>query len=378
MKNNLAVTFFFGTLLAFSTQNQAWSASLCPWPAWETFKQVMISPEGRVIDQSTPQKITTSEGQSYALFFALVANDHSTFSRLLNWTHKNLAKGSLHQRLPAWLWGKNEQGGWGILDENNASDSDLWIAYSLLEAGRLWQRPEYVELGTQMLTHSAEQTLRRLPKLGLMLLPGNLGFEKPEGWRLNPSYLVPQHLARFSLIDPIWGEVAENTRRMWLEAAPQGLAPDWVLWSPYHGWMPDPQHKDRGSYDAIRTYLWAGMLAPGAPNQQQLVEHLRPMAILTARVGTPPEHLSTRSISQSHMTAGPPGFSAALLPLLQVIGYTRTLETQRQRLTQNPLDATAYYNQVLLLFGQGWDEHRYRFDHHGYLVPYWTSPCKNQ
>ncbi|KAG1316525.1 hypothetical protein G6F63_016033 [Rhizopus arrhizus] len=41
----------------------------------------------------------------------------------------------MRQRLPAWLWGREAKGGWQVLDSNPASDSDLWLAYALLEAG---------------------------------------------------------------------------------------------------------------------------------------------------------------------------------------------------------------------------------------------------
>ncbi|EDM7351556.1 endo-1,4-D-glucanase, partial [Salmonella enterica subsp. enterica serovar Oslo] len=46
----------------------------CTWPEWDQFKKDYISQEGRVIDPSDARKITTSEGQSYAMFFALAAN----------------------------------------------------------------------------------------------------------------------------------------------------------------------------------------------------------------------------------------------------------------------------------------------------------------
>ena len=46
---------------------------------------------GRVIDLSQEDKRSTSEGQAYAMFFALVANDQAMFDRLLGWT-KRLAK----------------------------------------------------------------------------------------------------------------------------------------------------------------------------------------------------------------------------------------------------------------------------------------------
>ncbi len=72
----------------------------CTWPAWEQFKKDYISEGGRVIDPSDTRKITTSEGQSYALFFALAANDRKAFDLLLTWTRDNLASGNLNDRLP--------------------------------------------------------------------------------------------------------------------------------------------------------------------------------------------------------------------------------------------------------------------------------------
>ena len=93
-------------LLALGTMIQARAA--CNWPAWDQFKKDYVSAEGRVIDPSDARKITTSEGQSYALFFALAANDRETFGKLFDWTQNNLAQGDLKSTLPAWLWGKKE------------------------------------------------------------------------------------------------------------------------------------------------------------------------------------------------------------------------------------------------------------------------------
>jgi endoglucanase len=44
-------------------------------------------------------------------------------------------------------------------------------------------------------------------------------------------------------------------------------------------------------------------------------------------------------------------------------------------LREQPVEAKAYYSQVLALFGQGFDEARYRFDPHGRLLPAWSAPC---
>ena len=78
-------------------------SAACQWPAWEQFKKAYVSPEGRVIDPSDARKISTSEGQSYGLFFALAANDRAGFDKLLTWTQNNLAEGDLKQHLPGWL-----------------------------------------------------------------------------------------------------------------------------------------------------------------------------------------------------------------------------------------------------------------------------------
>lgn len=97
--------FRYGLLALFMLT--AWNLqAACNWPAWDRFKQAYISEDGRVIDPSDARSITTSEGQSYALFFALAANDRKTFDQILRWTQDNLAKGALNTQLPAWLWGK--------------------------------------------------------------------------------------------------------------------------------------------------------------------------------------------------------------------------------------------------------------------------------
>lgn len=165
-------------LAAFSVQ------AACTWPAWEQFKKDYISQEGRVIDPSDARKITTSEGQSYGMFFALAANDRAAFDNILDWTQNNLAQGSLKERLPAWLWGKKENSKWEVLDSNSASDGDVWMAWSLLEAGRLWKEQRYTDIGSALLKRIAREEVVTVPGLGSMLLPGKVGFAEDNNWRL--------------------------------------------------------------------------------------------------------------------------------------------------------------------------------------------------
>lgn len=108
------------------------------WPLWQAFNTRFIQQDGRVLADESAQRYSTSEGQAYALFFSLVANDRVTFERIRVWTYDNLAAGDLSARLPAWQWGKRPDGVWGVVDDNSATDADTWLAYTLLEAGRLW------------------------------------------------------------------------------------------------------------------------------------------------------------------------------------------------------------------------------------------------
>jgi endoglucanase len=98
------------------------------------------------------------------------------------------------------------------------------------------------------------------------------------------------------------------------------------------------------------------------------------MVAATTQAGLPPESVDAHNGKLSGH--GPAGFSAALLPLLANASADPTaLEAQRKRLREQPVDAQAYYNQVLAMFGQGWDEARYRFDNQGRLLPAWSAPC---
>ncbi|MGN5480012.1 glycosyl hydrolase family 8 [Cupriavidus basilensis] len=84
---------------------------------------------------------STSEGQSYGMVFALIAGDRNTFDRLWRWSVTNLGDGRLDDKLPAWQWGHRDDGTWGVMDRNPAADADLWFAFALAEAARLWNIP---------------------------------------------------------------------------------------------------------------------------------------------------------------------------------------------------------------------------------------------
>jgi endoglucanase len=367
----LLLTLFFCSVAQAATES-------CDdaWPAWESFKKTFISEDGRVIDPNTDDLRTTSEGQAYALFFSLVANDRPTFEKLFNWSEKNLSDGDMTTNLPAWLWGKNDNDNWAVLDSNSASDADLWMAYTLGEAGRLWLDRRYVALSSLMADRILSTETKEIPKLGLVLLPGKTGFTPDEHRvRLNPSYLPLQLLRWFSTHskDPRWVALTNSSLQIIVNASPKGYAPDWTLYDDAQGYLPDTDGQ-QGSYDAIRVYLWAGMMNRDDSNRRVLTDTFKPMAQFIASHGSPPQSIQIESGAANN--PGPSGFSAAMLPFLQASGLYKTADEQLKRIADQPIGEDSYYDQVLGLYGAGWFKKLYQFDSKGNLTPRWMSKCK--
>ena len=354
-----------------------------PMGDWTGFAARHIQPDGRVIDFDTPQQQSTSEGQSYALFFSVVHDDRRNFERVLAWTETNLSGGSLAQRLPAWLWGRKTEGGWGVIDANPASDAELWIAYALLEAARLWNEPRYRTLGRALLALVVRDEVVTLAGLGRMLLPWSRDVASGPVWRLNASYMPLQLLRRFQQEEPTgpWREIADNTVRMIAEVSPQGFTPDWCAWSTERkAFVADQDKGTVGSYDAIRVYLWAGMLNPQEPARAALLKSLYGPRRVVERPQAPPEYVDTAT--GVVRGTGPAGFSGALLPYLKAQNAMPALTAQLARIPTDlggtmvpPKAPLPYYERMLLLFGQGWLDGRYAFGRHGELQPQWRPPC---
>lgn len=345
------------------------------WPQWELFKHELVSVDGRVIDVGSEALHSTSEGQSYGLFFALVNNDEETFQKLLDWTERNLAQGNLGQYLSAWWWGRKADNSWGVLDTNSASDADIWIAYSLIEAGRLWQKPHYSELGQQQARLILAKEVAQVPGLGLSVLPAPSGFHPTAtSWRLNPSYMPLQALRRLAAetSDPAWTEVAETSQRIILASASHGFAPDWIIYDNAKGFLPDTKSHADGSYNAIRVYLWAGLLAPADPSSIKLKTTFFPWIKALREQSYVSEHVNTQTgLGQGE---GPVGFSYAGLPLLISVSQDEQPRVFMQAFkdTTYAQPVVGYYNQVLMLFAQAWADGRYRFLRDGTLITAWN------
>jgi endo-1,4-beta-D-glucanase Y len=371
----LWVTFVLGSLTLLADTALGAGVRCEAWPAWQRFKLLYVSSDGRVIDASTPRQITTSEGQSYALFFALVGNDRAAFDQILRWTQNNLAGGSLEKHLPAWQWGRADNNEWRVLDPNAASDADLWIAYTLGEAGRLWNEVGYSQLGAAVARNIVRQEVASIPELGLTLLPGPMGFADDHSWRLNPSYLplsIIRGVARQTR-EPVWNEIVKSSERVILGSAPKGFAADWVEFSS-GGFVPDRKTQGIGSYDAIRVYLWAGMLPASDPSRDKINAALKPMLDIVSKRPAPVESVDTQTLETKG--DGSPGFSAAMLPMLANAHLSAALQTHRKRAAEESLQGNqGYYSDVLSLFGLGWLEQRFRFNRASLLNVRWTPAC---
>jgi endoglucanase len=351
-----------------------------PWPLWQSYLKSFSDPQGRLIDRSAGER-TTSEGQAYGLFFALVANDRDHFDRILAWTERNLTQGGLSKSLPAWLWGESSAATWGVLDRNSAADADLWMSYSLLQAARLWKEPRYFETAGALARLIEEREVVQLPGFGPMLFPAPHGFQEGGQCILNPSYPPPQLVQALASEFPntIWSKV-EEVLPLFLEQSASGqFAMDWVDYS-HNAFHPTkgPGEVAGGSYDAIRVYLWIGMLPPHVPNRDAMLHAFSGMVGYLQKHAVPPERVSPQG--QVLQPNGSVGFSAALLPYLFALSDQRAVEKQKARLAAelSPVSGLyganpTYYDQVLVLFATGWSEGRFRFERNGQLLVPWSK-----
>ena len=362
-------------LLAAAGFGWLWHRAHGPWEQWQAYADHFVQADGRVVDITAGSR-STSEGQAYSLFFALVANDRPRFDRILKWTRDNLCGGDFATQLPAWLWGQKPDGSWGVIDPNAAADADLWLAYTLLQAGRIWQEPRLAENGRVLLWQIKAREVATMGVSGKLMLPAPSGFAlEGQRWKLNPSYYPRFQFQGLATEDPAgpWLELWQNYERLLPQIAPRGLVPDWFLLDAEGRVHADVAAPNLGSYDAIRSYLWAGLSVAMDADGLQRYAGFR-QAIAAQR--TPPEKIDveTALASGNH----PIGFSAAVLPWLKGLGEDVAVENQVRELQGQRHGGLLgqpphYYDQVLALFGEGWISRRYRFEGDGRVTLRWES-----
>ena len=368
MRLKFILTLCLISIVPASSGAQDWSS------LWKSYVAGFMDNQMRVIDHDAGDR-TTSEGQAYGMFFALVASDRSHFDGLLRWTEQNLAGGDLSANLPGWLWGHGQNNQWGLLDKNSASDADIWMAYTLLEAGKAWNEPRYTKIGTALAHHIAAQEVADVPGLGTTVMPGPTGFQHGSSYRLNASYVPLQLVLGLShfVPDGPWQKVAASIPTLVQDSSPHGFVSDWTEFKTAAGLQATPSV---GSYDAIRVYLWAGMLDKTTKGRDALLKSLSGMANYLHTNAVPPAKVRPDGTVED--PKGPVGFSAALLPFAAALNENQIRSQQMSRVQSELKPQTGlfgaparYFDQNLALFGLGFLDQQFSFDATGQLRLKW-------
>ena len=217
---------------------------------WDNFKQGFVEADGRVVDTGQA-RISHSEGQGFALLFAVHYDDRPTFERLWQWTQRNLQVRD--DALLAWKWEAQR----GVTDRNNAADGDILVAWALVRASEKWRVPEYAAAGKRIAQDVRAKLVKRVAH-GTVLVPGLEGFDKPEGLTINLSYWVFPAFRDLARVDPAaeWEDLGKSgtTILAYSYFGRWRLPPDWLkLGEKVTPGGPPPE---RFGYDAVRIPLY--------------------------------------------------------------------------------------------------------------------------
>jgi len=226
--------------------------------SWKTYKVQFIQKDGRVLDKFNGN-ITTSEGQAYAMFRAVLANDKTTYYKVLNWTLVNLRE---HRGdwLFAWKWGKDKSGNWGVLDSNSAGDADQLIAFDLILGYKKWHDDSLIAMARRVLD---DIWVKEVAKVGdwYYILPGEWARDMKD-YKINPSYFLPFAYPYFQKLDSTrpWDTLIVSTYRVLDKASTWiGLPVNWAFVNSETGeiYIVDDDPTDNTSdfgFDAVRVF----------------------------------------------------------------------------------------------------------------------------
>ncbi len=199
---------------------------------WSGYQAAFIASDGRVIRRREGD--TVSEGQAYAMLWAVWMRDKETFDRCYQWTERHLSRaGRYRDHLLAWHWKDGE-----VTDWMPASDADIDYALSLIFADRLWKgtapggMEDYGQKAGRVLTGILNTLTVARADGHRYLLPWIV--ESGQGpIPQNLSYYAPGHFRVFfeTSGDPRWMELVDTTyavlSKVTASTGGTGLVPDW-------------------------------------------------------------------------------------------------------------------------------------------------------
>ena len=208
--------------------------------------------------------------------------------------------------------------------------------------------------------------------IGHFLLPAAIGFvEKNVSVKLNPSYVPMQLMDYFAtyLSDTRWESLQQTSLLLTVESSPRGFAPDWVNYDLRTNKF---NRASPGSYNAIRVYLWAGMLSEDNQHWPILKTHFAKSVQFINKLQAVPESIDTSLLAYNN--TGNIGFDISFLPLISRLQYPELEQTIITKVNQSDvLTSNSYYQSVLALYGLGWMENRFEFSDNGQLIVSWNN-----
>lgn len=222
---------------------------------WHTYAERFVTADGRVMDRdSDPAGISHTEGQGYGMLLAEAAGDRAAFERIWRWTRDHLQR---RDGLFAWKYGACGQPSGCVLDNNNASDGDILIAWALLRAGKAWGRADYLQASRTIADTVADRLIVQVGGTSL-LLPGAEGFENGNAVVVNPSYWVFPAFTAFAetFQQPAWTALAESSQALLRQArfGRWNLPPDWLRVEAGR-LAPAPDFPPQYGFNAVRVPL---------------------------------------------------------------------------------------------------------------------------
>lgn len=227
--------------------------NFCLKKSYDLYKNAFMTKDGRIMD---PEKnnITTSEGQSYIMLRSLAIGDQKTFDLTYKWTKNNLQR---EDKLFAWLWGKNKNGEYKIIDNNSASDADVDIAFALILAYETWGEKKYLQEAMPIIKSIWNNETKQIGQY-TVLMPG-VNQTSSEKVEINPSYFSPYAFRFFQKYDNAnnWNALIDSSYDYLTQVTSvtsTGLPPDWFLINNGQIFLEDSPRSDF-SYDAIRVFI---------------------------------------------------------------------------------------------------------------------------